>query len=180
MQESNLARQILFGENDIGRHKAVAAREQLVALNRTLGVTPLTERLSASELVDVVATTSIVLDCTDNFATRLAINAACVATGTPLVSGAAVRFQGQVVSFAAPGQPCFACLFTEDDEALGDCQGAGVFSTVVGTIGLTMAQDALKIMGGLTVDPRLRLFDGLVDEWRAVSVSTDPDCQTCA
>lgn len=180
VEESNLARQVLFGENDLGRHKAAAARDRLLELNRNVGVSPLTDRLSAQELVEVVAASSIVLDCTDNFPTRLAVNAACVETGTPLVSGAAVRFQGQVLSFASPGQPCFACLFSDEDEALGDCQGAGIFSTVVGAIGLAMAHDALKILGGIAVDGRLRIFDGLIDEWRHVAISANPACGTCA
>lgn len=179
VEDSNLARQILFSEDDRGRHKAVAARERLLALNRSVGITPVTDRLSAAELVTVVSAASIVLDCTDNFATRLAINAACVETETPLVSGAAVRFQGQVISFESPGRPCLACIFSEDDEALGDCQGAGVFSTVVGTIGLMMAQDVLKMLGGVAVDTRLRIFDGITDEWQRVGVSADPDCATC-
>src|SRR5690606_35676793 len=136
VDETNLPRQILFGPGDVGELKVEAAKKRLMALNPAVEIVTLPERLDDAALAAAVGNVDVVLDGTDNFATRFAVNRACVARGVPLVSGAAVRVEGQVAvfTFRADG-PCYACLYNDEDEWLGDCQGNGVLAPVPGVIG---------------------------------------------
>ena len=141
-------------------------------------------RLDGAEMDRAVASADVVLDCTDNFATRHALNRACVKHAKPLVSGAAIRFDGQLAVFdlRIPGAPCYACLFPEDTAAEEvACATMGVFAPLTGTIGTLQAAEAIKLLAGLgeTLHARLQMFDALHAEWRAVRVPKDPGCPVC-
>lgn len=183
VDETNLARQILYTESDVGSLKVEAARRRLETLNPQLRVECFAERLEPAKLESVVAQADVVLDGTDNFATRLAVNRACVARGVPLVSGSAVRLEGQLAVFTnRPGDPCYRCLYDDQDEWLGDCQGNGVLSPVTGVIGTLMALEALKLLLGHSsrLHNRLLLWDAKHGDWQTVTLSPDPDCPVCA
>ncbi len=181
--ESNLPRQILYSAADVGALKVEAARARLAALNPDVRVRCLADRLRGAALEAAVGAVDVVLDGTDNFTARLAVNRACVRAGVPLVSGAAVRFEGQIGVFGnAAGGPCYRCLYGEEEEWLGDCQGNGVLAPVPGVIGTLMAVEALKVLLG--IDSALRgallLWDAKRGDWQRVAVRADPACPVCA
>lgn len=180
---SNLPRQILFQPPDVDQHKTHAAAEKLRAYNPELRVSVLNRRLAEDELTEAVGACNVVLDCTDNFATRLQINRACAAARKPLVMGAAIRFEGQVGVFRheRDGPPCYQCLYSEDDENLDDCAGQGILAPVAGAIGCLMATEAMKIIAGLSseLDGRLWLYDGLAGTSRSIGIAANPECPVC-
>jgi adenylyltransferase/sulfurtransferase len=180
---SNLQRQILHQQDDIGRDKVASAQDTLAAINPEVQVTPIAERLQGSRLEQAVSEADLVLDCSDNFATRFAVNRACVAHRTPLVSGAAVRLEGQVAVFI-PGRhdsPCYGCLYREGEDPDQTCSENGVLSPLVGIIGSLQALEAVKVVLSLGEDlcGRLVVFDGLQHEWRSLKVPRDPGCPVC-
>ena len=181
---TNLQRQVLFATDDVGRPKAEAAAARLAALNPDTAVTPVNARLAGDALADAVAAADVVLDCCDNFATRFAVNAACVAARKPLVSGAAIRLEGQLAVFRAdrPGAPCYRCLWEEDDEGLENCRGNGILGPVTGVIGSMMAVEALKIASGCapSADGRLMIYDAREGTWRSLRLERDPACPVCS
>jgi adenylyltransferase/sulfurtransferase len=182
---TNLQRQILFAMHDVGTPKVEAAARRLASVNPEIRIVPLRQRVSDGELAALVATADVVLDCTDNFATRHAINRACVAARRPLVSGAAIRFDGQVAVFDArdPASPCYHCLFGEgEDLEEVRCATMGVFAPVVGIVGATQAAEALKLIArvGQSLAGRLLLLDALSMQWREVRVPRDPACAVCS
>lgn len=182
VDETNLGRQVLYGPDDVGKPKVTRAAARLAALNPEVRLSEIPERLGDAALHDAVSRADIVLDGCDNFATRFQINEACVANARCLISGAAIRFEGQVVSFGPDyaSSPCYRCLYREADESLDDCSGNGVLAPVPGVIGTTMAVEALKFLAGLPVTPgRLSLYDGLAGDWRAISVTKQADCPAC-
>ena len=179
---SNLPRQILFTPADVGRAKADAAKARLRELNPAAHVEAVAKRAEPAELAALVVGVDVVLDCTDNFGTRFAVNEACVAARVPLVSGAAVRLEGQLVVFAnRGGGPCYRCLYSDEDEWLGDCQGNGVLAPVPGTIGTLMASEALNVLLGTSEQrfDRLWLWDAKSGYWSSVEIKPDPACPTC-
>lgn len=182
---TNLQRQILHSQDAVGRPKVESGRDTLARLNPLARVEALVERLEGAALDEQIAAADVVLDCSDNFATRHAINRACVRYRKPLVSGAAIRFDGQVSVFdlRKPDSPCYHCLFPEGDEVEEvRCAVMGVFAPLTGIIGTTQAAEALKLIVGCgtTLDGRLLLLDGLAMEWRSVSLGRDPGCAVCA
>jgi molybdopterin-synthase adenylyltransferase len=179
---SNLQRQIAHRHGDIGRPKAESARDSLLALNPELAVTAVNSGLDATLLARLVGAADVVLDCSDNFPTRFALNRACVAARKPLVSGAAIRLEGQVAVFR-PGGPCYQCLYRDESgEATESCEQAGVLGPLVGVIGSLQALEALKLLLGLgeTLDGRLLLFDAARGSFRELKLKRDPACPTCS
>ena len=179
---TNLGRQVLFDPGDIGEAKAAVAADKLAQQNPAIRVRPITERLDNAALRAAVAKAAVVLDCTDNFATRFQVNDACVAGGRCLVSGSAIRFEGQLAVFGPDYEvsPCYRCLYTEADESLLDCAGNGVFAPVPGVIGTMMAVEALKFLAGLD-SPRgtLRLYEGDSGRFHSVKIPKRADCPAC-
>lgn len=182
---TNLQRQILYATPDIGLPKVAAAKTRLAAVNPDVDVAVIPERLDATALLRLAAATDVVLDCSDNFATRHAVNRACVEAGTPLVSGAAIRFDGQVAVFDPRDKacPCYHCLFGEGEEIEETrCATMGVFAPLVGIIGSTQAAEALKILAGVgeTLRGRLLILDAFAMQWHEVRIPRDPSCPVCA
>ena len=182
---TNLQRQILHHTDAVGMMKPASGKRTLGEINPECQVVALTERLSGTRLDDEVAQADIVLDCCDNFATRHAVNRACVRFQKPLVSGAAIRFDGQVAVFDTrqAGAPCYHCLFPEaQDVEEVRCAVMGVFAPLTGIIGTVQAAEALKLLigCGTSLAGRLLLLDGLGMEWREIRVPRDPKCPVCA
>ncbi|WP_346797529.1 molybdopterin-synthase adenylyltransferase MoeB [Halomonas sp. Bachu 37] len=182
---SNLQRQIAHRQLDLGANKADSAVMAASELNPDCHVTAVAERLEGESLRHAVSAADVVLDCTDRFSSRYAINAACREAGKPLVSGAAIRFSGQLAVFdpRQPQAPCYACLYPPDDvgdEALS-CAESGVIAPLVGVIGCFQALEALKLLSGAgQVHQGLSTFDGLRGQWRHFQVPRDPACPVCA
>ena len=182
---TNLQRQVVHRTGSIGRAKADSARETLAGINPEVAVEALVERVDGPRLAALVRAADVVLDCSDNFATRHAVNRACVEAGRPLVSGAAVRFDGQLAVFDPrhPEGGCYHCLFPED--AAGEeerCATMGVFAPLVGVVGTMQALEALKVLAGLgeSLAGRLALFDSRAARWHQVRLARDPRCPVCA
>jgi adenylyltransferase/sulfurtransferase len=181
---SNLQRQILHTEARIGQKKTDSAAEALAVANPGVRVIPLHERLEGEALEARVAEADVVLDCTDNFSTRYAINRACVRLKKPLVSGAAVRFGGQISVFdlSRPQSPCYHCLFPDGQTVAEErCAVTGVFAPLTGVVGSLQAAEALKLLAGFgtPLTGRLLLIDALSQTFRSVSFVRDPDCPAC-
>lgn len=182
---TNLQRQIIHTEARIGMAKALSAQVALAAINPSIELVPVQKRLAGTELDALVANADIVLDCTDNFATRHAINRACVHHRKPLVSGAAIRFDGQVSVYdlKRDDAPCYHCLFPEgEDVEEVRCAVMGVFAPLTGIVGTMQAAEALKLAAGIgeSLSGRLLLLDALNMEWRTVKFRRDPDCLVCS
>lgn len=182
IDSSNLQRQILYREADIGQSKVHQAVASLRQLNADITITALQQRLSDEALAKQVAQCSLVLDCTDNLASRNAINAACVNAKVPLVSGAAIRFEGQVASFSMQADSaCYHCLSQLFGEQQLSCMEAGILSPVVGVIGAMQALEAVKIIAGVGTPlyGKLQLFDALTGQWRQFALHKDKACGVC-
>jgi len=181
---TNLQRQILHHTGSVGQPKAESGRDTLGRINPECRVIALTQRLAGDSLAEQGAAADGGLDCSDNFATRHAVNRACVAAARPLVSGAAIRFDGQVAVFDSrrPEAPCYHCLFPESEDVEEvRCAVMGVFAPLTGIIGTVQAAEALKLLisCGEPLAGRLLLLDGLAMEWRSIAVPRDPQCPVC-
>ncbi|MCQ9379597.1 molybdopterin-synthase adenylyltransferase MoeB [Methyloversatilis sp. XJ19-49] len=181
---TNLQRQVLHRQHSVGQAKVESARESLHDINPGIEVIALKTRLAGDALREQVEAADVVLDCSDNFATRHAINRACVAARTPLVSGAAIRFDGQVSVFDSrdADAPCYHCLFPEGGDADEvRCAVMGVFAPLTGIIGTMQAAEALKLLAhtGRSLAGRLLLLDALGMEWRSITLPRDPACEVC-
>src|SRR2546422_3951001 len=182
---TNLQRQVLHSTDRIGQLKTASARVALHALNPDVQVIEVPRRAGPDELDPLVAEGEIVLDCSDNFATRHALNRACVRHRRPLVSGAAVRFDGQLAIFdrRADDAPCYACLFPESAEAQDEpCSTMGVFAPLTGIVGCMQAAEALKLAAGrgASLSSRLMIVDTLSMQWRSLTIERDPNCPVCS
>ena len=180
---TNLQRQILHTTERVGQPKVTSGRQTLMQINPEIEIVALKERASGERLNELIAGASIVLDCSDNFATRHAVNRACVVNRVPLVSGAAVRFDGQISVFDPRGDtPCYACLFPEDQEFDDiNCGTMGVFAPLVGIIGSMQAAEALKVVAGIgePLAGRLLLLDARNMEWSSIKFARNPTCSVC-
>jgi adenylyltransferase/sulfurtransferase len=180
---SNLQRQIAHTTDRIGQNKAQSAAHTLRDLNPDIQITCIETLLDAEALAIQVAAATVVIDCSDNFATRFAINAACVAAKVPLVSGAAIRLEGQVAVFDARSalSPCYRCLYEESEEDL-TCAANGVLAPLVGIIGSMQALEAIKLIAGFGANlaGRLLLFDARYSQWRELKLPKDEKCPVCS
>ncbi len=182
---TNLQRQVMHTTERIGTPKVDSGREALHAINPDVVVTALRERADQQRLRELVQGVSVVLDCSDNFATRHAVNRACVAAGVPLVAGAAIRFDGQLSVFDTRRAdcPCYACVFPQEsgfEDAA--CSTMGVFAPLVGIVGAVQAAEALKLLlhVGTPLAGRLLLLDGRAMEWTEIKTARNPACPVCA
>lgn len=179
---SNLHRQVAFRGDQVRQPKAEALRDQLQLLNADVDVRSAVVRVDDVWLDDAVAEATLVLDCTDNFVTRQAINRACVAHAKPLVSGAAIRMDGQLAVFdlRAVDSPCYACVYGDGTDGDLACSEAGILGPVVGVVGTLQALAAIRTLSGASVASVLHLFDGRTLGWRQVAIPRDPQCPVCA
>ena len=180
---TNLQRQIAHGMADIGRPKVESARATLLGLNPQVQITSIAEKLSPENIKRQVQEADVVIDACDNFATRFLINESCVREGKPLVSGAAIRFEGQVSVFFGyrADSPCYRCLYTDEGELPGTCSENGIIAPLAGVIGSMQALEALKVIAGVgvTLEGKLLVVDALHNDWRQLRLRKDPDCPVC-
>lgn len=180
---SNLQRQIVHTTPNIGKLKVESALEYLSALNPDIRITPIAHRLVDEELEQEINNANVVVDASDNFKTRFAINSASVKTKTPLVSGAAIRFEAQISVFnpANPASPCYRCLYDATVEVEETCTANGVIAPLLGIAGSIQACETMKLIMALgnTLEGRLLLLDALNMEWHSARLSKDPDCPVC-
>ncbi|OPX56712.1 adenylyltransferase and sulfurtransferase [Oceanospirillum multiglobuliferum] len=180
---SNLQRQIIHSQADIGRLKVESARDKIHALNPDCIVRALPEKLTEEALSQEIAQADLVLDCSDRFSTRFAVNQYAVQHKVPLVSGAAIQFSGQLAVFdnRLDSSPCYRCLYEESDDEALRCAENGVISPLVGIIGTMQALEAVKLLSGAgqPATGRLMLFDALTSQWRSMKLNQDPECPVC-
>ncbi|MDO6564885.1 molybdopterin-synthase adenylyltransferase MoeB [Amphritea sp. 1_MG-2023] len=180
---TNLQRQIVHRSATIGWSKVASAKDTLAALNPDIQVATINARLTDAELAKQVAEADLVVDCSDNFVTRFALNEACVKHKTPLISGAAIRLEGQVSVFDSrqDDAPCYRCLYRDGDEESLTCAESGVLAPLVGIIGSVQAMEALKVLAGVgePLVGKLLLLDGRHMEWRTLKLRRDPECPCC-
>lgn len=181
---SNLQRQVAHTTNNIGLSKVESAKQSFEAINPLINITALNEKLEGDELLEHVKQANIVVDCSDNFETRFAINDACVAAKTPLVSGAAIRFEGQISVFDSRDEtcPCYNCLYPRDGAVAQSCSENGVIAPITGIIGSMQALEAIKVLtgAGKSLQGRVLLLDGLSMDWQSMTLPRNPNCPTCS
>jgi molybdopterin/thiamine biosynthesis adenylyltransferase len=181
---SNLPRQVLYRDADTGKPKATAAAECLKLINPNVTTIAMGSRLGRDGLTELTAAVDVVLDCTDNFTSRWLINEVCAAMKTPLVSGAAIRWEGQLAVFRhdQAGGPCYRCLYSEADENLNDCAGQGIVAPVAGTVDTMMATEAIKLLLGIESASagNLWIYDGLAGTSKTIAIPAQPDCPVCS
>ncbi len=181
---SNLQRQIAHTTDRIGQLKTHSARTACLDLNPNINIETIDYALDENDLGEVVKAVDIVIEGSDNFPTRFAVNSACVRHKKPLVSGAAIRFDGQVSVFHGDKKdaPCYRCLYKDGGETAESCAVTGVFAPLVGIIGTVQAMEALKILIGIgqPLESRLLLLDGLAMQWQEIQLSKDPKCPVCS
>jgi adenylyltransferase/sulfurtransferase len=181
---TNLQRQTLYREEDAGRPKAAVAARRLEELNPDIEATVCSARLDQAGLREQAAECDIVLDGSDNFGTRFGVNEACLAVRRPLVSGAAIRFEGQLAVFRndLDDAACYRCLYQEQGDELETCTGGGILGPVTGVIGAQMAVETIKLLLGIgdPLQDRLLLYDALGGNWRQVRLRRDPACPACS
>ena len=180
---SNLQRQIIHREKNIGESKVASAKSNLLAINPKIKINTIDQRLNATSLAEQIQLADVVLDASDNFDTRFSINQACVEQKTPLVSGAAIQFEGQISVFDSRDDncPCYSCLYPDKGEDNLTCSENGILSPVVGIIGSMQALEAIKLICqiGEPLYGRLLLLDALSLQWRSMNFKKDPGCRVC-
>ena len=180
---TNLQRQVAYSQSMIGEPKVVASQQTLLGLNSDLKITALQKRLEGSELSEAVGQADLIVDACDNFTTRFAINSACIEHGKPLVSGAAIRMEGQVTVFDSrnPTSPCYQCLYSQGDDEDASCSENGVMAPLVGIIGAVQAMEAIKLLTGIgeSLTGRLLLLDASTLQWREMRLPRDSSCGAC-
>lgn len=180
---SNLQRQVIHTTESIGEPKAESAAAQIKRINPNIEVDVRVERLEEAAMVELVSSVDLVVDCTDNFTTRHALNRACYAAKVPLVSGAAIRFEGQVTVYdpRSEDSPCYRCLYPESAELDLNCSTSGVFAPLVGMVGTVQAAEALKVLAniGQPLVGRLLMVDALTMDWRTFKLKADASCPVC-
>ncbi len=180
---TNLQRQFIHHTDNVGDKKVVSAQRRLLDMNPEIQITAIDHKLAAEELDHQISQADVVLDCTDNFTVRFAINAACIKGGKPLVSGAVIRMEGQVSVFCGydDALPCYQCLYKDEGELHESCSETGILAPVAGIIGSIQATEALKILLHLgdTLAGRVQILDAVTMQWRTLKLNKDPQCPTC-
>ena len=180
---TNLQRQVAHSQSMIGEPKVVSAQQTLLGLNPDLKITALQMRLEGVNLSEAVSQADLVVDACDNYTTRFAINFACIEHGKPLVSGAAIRMEGQVAVFdsRSPTSPCYQCLYSQGDDEDASCSENGVIAPLVGIIGAVQAMEAIKLLTGIgeSLTGRLLLLDASTLQWREMRLPRDSNCGAC-
>jgi len=179
---SNLQRQIAHQTNTCGQSKVESAKQSALALNPDIKINTLNKKLGETELQKIITSADVVLDCTDNFSSRFMINRCCVNESTPLVSGAAIRMDGQVSVFNQhQSSPCYQCLYKDNGDSEERCSENGILAPVVGIIGCIQATEAIKVLTGIgnTLDSRVLILDAATMEWRNIKLKKDPACKIC-
>jgi adenylyltransferase/sulfurtransferase len=180
---TNLQRQIVHHTSDVDRPKVESARDKLLAINPGIQITCINQRLEDEALLRTMEDVDVVVDCCDNFSSRFAINETSVRTKTPLVSGAATRFEGQVSVFnpQQDDSPCYRCLYRDEGMAAETCTQTGVMAPLLGIIGSVQAMETMKVIMGIgeSLQGRLLLLDGLGMEWHSMKLRKDPKCPVC-
>ncbi len=181
---TNLQRQIIHTSQSVGLNKALSAQQTIAAINPEVEVKTIQHKSTEQEMDMLISAADVVIDCSDNFATRYALNRLCFAHKKPLISGAAIRFEGQITvfDFRSANSPCYHCLFPDTgDDQQQRCADNGVFAPLVGMIGTAQAAEALKCLMGIgeTLQGRLMLLDALTAEWRTIKLKRDPACTVC-
>ncbi len=180
---SNLQRQILHSTENIGQAKTESAQQTLQKINPLIETITQNKKLEAEELIEAAKRADIVVDASDNFATRFAVNRACLAAKKPLVSAAAIRMEGQISVFRCddPSQPCYQCLYQDTGEEDTNCTSNGVLAPMVGILGSMQALETLKLLLNLgeSLAGKLLLFDGATMQWRSMTLRKDPACSAC-
>ncbi|NOU24935.1 MAG: molybdopterin-synthase adenylyltransferase MoeB [Methylotenera sp.] len=186
---TNLQRQIIHTTQSVGINKAVSAQQTIYEINPEVNVKTVQQKSTEVEFAALVAQADVVIDCSDNFATRYTLNRLCVQLKKPLVSGAAIGFEGQITVYDMRNNasPCYHCLFPDSSETTGEnnemrCASNGVFAPLVGMIGTTQAAETLKLLMGIgeSLQGRLLLLDALTMEWRTIKLRKDPACRVCS
>ncbi|MEQ9545979.1 MAG: molybdopterin-synthase adenylyltransferase MoeB [Marinobacter sp.] len=184
IEVANLQRQIAFSQDQLGDAKAESLANRVRRINPLVSVEAIDHRLESDGLVRQVGEASLVVDCTDNFNTRFALNRACVASKVPLVSGAAIRGEGQLSVYDSrdPESPCYHCLYPEQGNEDLSCSEAGVIGPLVGMIGASQAMEAVKVISGVgrPLVGRLLILDAWRMEWREMKLARDPGCLVCS
>jgi len=183
VDDSNLQRQIVHREANIGQAKVESAKQNLLNLNHHIEIETIDHKLSESEVIDLVKTANVVLDCTDNFASRFALNRACFQAKMPLISGAAIRWEGQLSTydFRKKDSPCYQCLYPQDSGQELTCSQNGVLSPVVGMVGSMQAVEAIKALLNLpTLTGKLMIIDAYTMMIRTLNLKKDENCQHCS
>jgi len=183
VEVSNLQRQVAHTTDRVGELKTHSAKTQCLAINPNIKINTVDHGLDEEDLAELVPQCTAVVECSDNFPTRFAVNAACVKHRVPLVSGAAIRFDGQimVVRSDKPGTPCYRCLYKDGDETAETCAQTGILGPVVGMVGCVQAIETIKVITDIGNDltGRLVLFDGLGMEWNEIQLAQSSDCPVC-
>ena len=184
VENSNLQRQIAHSESDIGRLKVESAKDTLVGINSEITIETISHALEGEELLAQVQQADIVVDATDNLATRFAINQACVTAKTPLVSGAAIRFEGQIMVYRPDVEdaPCYRCLYRSEQELDERCSESGVLAPMLGVIGSIQAIETIKLLTGAgeTLGQRMLMLDAREMEWHSIKIRRNPSCPVCS
>lgn len=184
VDQSNLGRQFLYGPEDVDQLKVDVAAQKLAAMNPDIQLTVISHRLEKDALHTIVKSADVVLDGTDNFATRFMVSDACVDNSRCLISGSTIRFEGQLAVFGPDYAKscCYRCLYDESDESLQDCSGNGVLAPLPGVIGSLMASEALKYLAEIPLQSAnsLLLYDALANQWESLRIVRRKDCPGCA
>ena len=181
---TNLPRQILFNSDDLGKNKAETAKKKLMKFNPNISVKTLTEKLQENKLEEINLAVDVVLDCTDNLQSRLLINKVCIKNKKPLISGAAIRYEGHIAVFRndIAIKSCYNCLYQQEDENTEDCEGSGILAPVAGLVGTVMATEAIKILVGKEsrLDNRLWVLDAKNNTNRVIKIQKSKICEECS
>ncbi len=181
---TNLPRQILFNSDDLGKNKAEIAKKKLMQFNPNISVEALTEKLQENKLEEINLVVDVVLDCTDNLQSRLLINKVCIKSKKPLISGAAIRYEGHIAVFRndIAIKSCYNCLYQQEDENTEDCEGSGIMAPVAGLVGTVMATEAIKILIGKEsmLDNKLWVLDAKNNTNQVIKIQKSKICEECS